>query len=468
METGTGAAARQLLRGGRREGKRAKGLVCVAQTRPRSGDVAMFSGGVVHWYLFMKRCQVVVGIHKQGESILSPPYSCSEIDLAAMSANLFVAVAATSVAGVAIGALIVIVLRPADPPPPPPPQRGPPEGSQQQAPPQWRQPASRTQGMPMQAMSRPMNTMGGPGPQQHAAPAAFAPYGAPQPVAGTPLPAAQQRETEQIQRLRGQFEAEFENTVPSMEDLVRVREENETADLNVSPSDVLDMLSAGNVRFWTGQSSRPELNAMQRRAEIWQSYPKVAIIGCSDSRVPIEIVFDVALGDVFSIRVAGARFRMPQRCRLWPCRLWPCRSTAPALHARTNLRKEGELPSRTCRDTPPLTLVFPPRRVPFSCTVPPLRYSFPRRPCDEHLHNLLLPSHRQCVRHGSGWVHPVRGDAPARQGKPQTGPLPPPLRGIVALRAMHPGTSPPAAGPPSPHGHGILPPPRIPVARAPF
>jgi carbonic anhydrase len=31
----------------------------------------------------------------------------------------------------------------------------------------------------------------------------------------------------------------------------------------------------------------------------------VAILGCSDSRVPVEIVFDVGLGDVFVIRVAG-------------------------------------------------------------------------------------------------------------------------------------------------------------------
>lgn len=227
-----------------------------------------------------------------------------------MSSGFYVAVVATSVAGIAIGALVVIVFRPTDRPPPQPPQQGPPEVYQQHAPPQWQQPASRMQGMPMQAMSRPMNAMGGPGYGPHGqrgAPPAVMPHGAQHLVAGRPLPMAPEREADQAQRLGRQFEAEFENTVPSMEDLVRVREENEAPDLNVSPSDVLEMLSAGNVRFWTGQSSRPEINAMQRRAEIWQSYPKVAIIGCSDSRVPIEIVFDLALGDVFGIRVAGAR-----------------------------------------------------------------------------------------------------------------------------------------------------------------
>jgi hypothetical protein len=226
------------------------------------------------------------------------------------STGLYVAVVATTVAGIAIGALVVVVLRPADPHPPPPPPQGPPEVFQQHAQPWSWPPPPRMQGMPMQAMSRPASHMGGPGHGQHGmrdAPPAYVPYG-PQPaVSGRPLPMAQELEADQTQQLRRRFEAEFENTVPSMEDLVRVREENQAADLDVSPSDVLEMLSAGNVRFWTGQAARPELNAMQRRAEIWQSYPKVAIIGCSDSRVPIEIVFDLALGDVFSIRVAGAR-----------------------------------------------------------------------------------------------------------------------------------------------------------------
>ena len=109
---------------------------------------------------------------------------------------------------------------------------------------------------------------------------------------------------EQHQRFR-QFESQFENTVPSMEDLVRLREMNDAAELRIQPAEVLEMLSAGNVRFWTGQSTRPELNTMQRRVEIWQAYPKVAILGCSDSRVPPEIIFDLGLGDVFVVRVAG-------------------------------------------------------------------------------------------------------------------------------------------------------------------
>jgi carbonic anhydrase len=49
----------------------------------------------------------------------------------------------------------------------------------------------------------------------------------------------------------------------------------------------------------------PQVSAFERRALIMQQYPSVAILGCSDSRVPIEIVFDQGLGDMFVIRVAG-------------------------------------------------------------------------------------------------------------------------------------------------------------------
>ena len=72
-----------------------------------------------------------------------------------------------------------------------------------------------------------------------------------------------------------------------------------------TPSDVLNELQRGNTRFWMGQARRPEVSAFERRALIMRQHPSVAILGCSDSRVPIEIVFDQGLGDVFVIRVAG-------------------------------------------------------------------------------------------------------------------------------------------------------------------
>ena len=73
----------------------------------------------------------------------------------------------------------------------------------------------------------------------------------------------------------------------------------------MTPAEVLASLQRGNARFWMGVSQRPEANAFQRRALIMQQFPSVCILGCSDSRVPIEIVFDQGLGDIFVVRVAG-------------------------------------------------------------------------------------------------------------------------------------------------------------------
>lgn len=75
--------------------------------------------------------------------------------------------------------------------------------------------------------------------------------------------------------------------------------------MNRTPTDVLAELQRGNARFWTGQATRPERSAFERRALISKQFPSVAILGCSDSRVPVEIVFDQGLGDMFVIRVAG-------------------------------------------------------------------------------------------------------------------------------------------------------------------
>jgi carbonic anhydrase len=72
-----------------------------------------------------------------------------------------------------------------------------------------------------------------------------------------------------------------------------------------TPEQVLGALQKGNTRFWMGVAKRPELSAFERRALIVRQHPSVAILGCSDSRVPIEIVFDQGLGDIFVIRVAG-------------------------------------------------------------------------------------------------------------------------------------------------------------------
>jgi carbonic anhydrase len=73
----------------------------------------------------------------------------------------------------------------------------------------------------------------------------------------------------------------------------------------VDPRQALELLREGNRRFVSNQRAEGPASA-QRRAEIATSQnPFAIILGCSDSRVPAEIVFDQGLGDLFVIRVAG-------------------------------------------------------------------------------------------------------------------------------------------------------------------
>lgn len=72
-----------------------------------------------------------------------------------------------------------------------------------------------------------------------------------------------------------------------------------------SPTEALRMLEAGNGRFFMGKTKPAELSAMVRRAHIIAQHPFAAVVGCSDSRVPVEIIFDQGLGDIFAVRVVG-------------------------------------------------------------------------------------------------------------------------------------------------------------------
>ena len=69
-----------------------------------------------------------------------------------------------------------------------------------------------------------------------------------------------------------------------------------------SAEQILDELNAGNTRFQQGTTSPkrwegPEAFRVQK--------PKAIVLGCSDSRVPIEMIFDQGPGDLFIVRVAG-------------------------------------------------------------------------------------------------------------------------------------------------------------------
>jgi carbonic anhydrase len=70
--------------------------------------------------------------------------------------------------------------------------------------------------------------------------------------------------------------------------------------------EALQRLREGNRRFVDDTRSSESLISPRRRAELTAGQePFAAILGCSDSRVPVEIIFDQGLGDLFVIRVAG-------------------------------------------------------------------------------------------------------------------------------------------------------------------
>jgi carbonic anhydrase len=74
----------------------------------------------------------------------------------------------------------------------------------------------------------------------------------------------------------------------------------------VPASEVLGRLREGNDRYVSNVRSLDSLLSYTRRAELAAGQSPIAIIlGCSDSRVPAEVVFDQGLGDLFVIRVAG-------------------------------------------------------------------------------------------------------------------------------------------------------------------
>src|SRR5690348_12689714 len=74
----------------------------------------------------------------------------------------------------------------------------------------------------------------------------------------------------------------------------------------LSASDALARLLDGNRRFAAGAPFAAARSTAARRKQLAASQaPFAVILGCSDSRVPVELVFDQGLGDLFVIRVAG-------------------------------------------------------------------------------------------------------------------------------------------------------------------
>ena len=80
---------------------------------------------------------------------------------------------------------------------------------------------------------------------------------------------------------------------------------SQTATVPSTPEEALAELIAGNARYVNERSIHPRVD-MGRVAETApHQTPFAAVVGCSDSRVPVELLFDQGIGDIFVIRTAG-------------------------------------------------------------------------------------------------------------------------------------------------------------------
>ncbi len=73
----------------------------------------------------------------------------------------------------------------------------------------------------------------------------------------------------------------------------------------LSPNEALKELLAGNERFVKGQTQNPRRSPAEFSALAAAQYPEAVIVSCADSRVAPELLFDVGVGDIFVVRVAG-------------------------------------------------------------------------------------------------------------------------------------------------------------------
>ncbi|MGD1700700.1 carbonic anhydrase [Dapis sp. BLCC M229] len=73
----------------------------------------------------------------------------------------------------------------------------------------------------------------------------------------------------------------------------------------MSPDEILEILMAGNKRFVENKRTNPNVSFARLTEVASGQNPFASIVSCADSRVPVEIIFDRGLGDLFVVREAG-------------------------------------------------------------------------------------------------------------------------------------------------------------------
>lgn len=74
---------------------------------------------------------------------------------------------------------------------------------------------------------------------------------------------------------------------------------------SLTPDEVINMLKAGNTRYVQNNLTNINVDTRIKASSLTGQYPKAVILSCLDSRVLVEKIFDVSIGDIFVGRVAG-------------------------------------------------------------------------------------------------------------------------------------------------------------------
>jgi carbonic anhydrase len=82
-------------------------------------------------------------------------------------------------------------------------------------------------------------------------------------------------------------------------------QEYQPAPLELTPDEALDLLMQGNKRFIKNKRENPNQTLTRLTETAKGQFPFVALLSCADSRIPVEIIFDRGLGDLFVVRNAG-------------------------------------------------------------------------------------------------------------------------------------------------------------------
>jgi MFS superfamily sulfate permease-like transporter len=97
----------------------------------------------------------------------------------------------------------------------------------------------------------------------------------------------------------------FREMYPKLQDRLEFADfSSKEVQRDLKPSEVVELLKAGNERFRKGQRINRDLGRQMVKTAAGQ-YPTAVVVSCIDSRAPAELLFDVGLGDIFCVRVAG-------------------------------------------------------------------------------------------------------------------------------------------------------------------